>query len=130
MPTFIKDEEEVEEPGADEGGEGEDAAVKSSGIGRVLNDGKPLASGHCQGMLGQEGIDGELRSVDVSPQGVGPTCGGIVVCESFVCIFPSLSITCRRFCTVKNLSEHTSPTLFVTATLVPRNGCIPMYEVF
>lgn len=66
-------EGEEEEPVAANDGEGPgDAAVrmKSSGIGRVLNDGKPLACGHCAGHFHKGGVGGELRSVDVSPQGV------------------------------------------------------------
>lgn len=43
--------------------------VQPSGIGRVLNGGQQLACGHCRGDT--EGLNGELRGVDVSPQGVG-----------------------------------------------------------
>lgn len=76
MPTFRLGFEDEEEPGANEeeegeGADGANARTKPSGIGRVLNDGKPLACGHCEGELGHGGIEGELRSVDVSSQGVG-----------------------------------------------------------
>lgn len=58
-------------PPADEE-EGEEGAAapraKPSGIGRVLNGGLPLACGHCKGET--KGVEGELNSVDVSPQGV------------------------------------------------------------
>lgn len=55
---------------APEGEDGDESVprAKPSGIGRVLNGGQPLACGHCQGDA--TGADGELRSVDVSPQGV------------------------------------------------------------
>lgn len=55
---------------APDAAEGEEsvARVKPSGIGRVLNGGQPLACGHCK--RESAGVDGELRNVDVSPQGV------------------------------------------------------------
>lgn len=42
--------------------------AKPSGIGRVLNGGQPLACGHCKGET--DGAGGELKGIDVSPQGV------------------------------------------------------------
>lgn len=54
---------------AEDGEEGATAPkAKSSGIGRILNGGQPLACGHCTGQA--TGVDGELKGVDVSPQGV------------------------------------------------------------
>lgn len=54
----------------EEGEEGEEVMPKEkpSNIGRVLNDGQPLVCGHCGRV--EKGGDGQLRGVDVSPQGV------------------------------------------------------------
>ncbi|CAM9107723.1 unnamed protein product, partial [Hapterophycus canaliculatus] len=63
-------EDDGEEAPADDAEEGEEGAVAKatrSGIGRVLNGGQPLVCGHCKGET--KGVDGELNSVDVSPQG-------------------------------------------------------------
>ena len=60
-------EEDVQAEAADTEG-GEKSRAKPSGIGRVLNGGQPLVCGHC--VRQEKGVDGQLRAVDVSPQGV------------------------------------------------------------
>ncbi|CAM9415834.1 unnamed protein product, partial [Ectocarpus fasciculatus] len=68
-PSGGDDGEEEEEPPADaeDGEEGAVPKAKPSGIGRVLNGGQPLACGHCKGETA--GAGGELKAIDVSPQG-------------------------------------------------------------
>ncbi|CAM9609602.1 unnamed protein product [Scytosiphon promiscuus] len=65
-------EEAIDE--AEEGEEGAEPKAKRSGIGRVLNGGQPLVCGHCKGEA--KGVNGELNSVDVSPQGDQFVTGG------------------------------------------------------
>ncbi|CAM9399079.1 unnamed protein product [Ascophyllum nodosum] len=61
------DEEEEEQEEEQEEARGEKSRAKPSGIGRVLNGGQPLVCGHC--VRQEKGVDGQLRAVDVSPQG-------------------------------------------------------------
>lgn len=50
-------------------GIGNGSFTLKSGVGRVLNGGRPLACGHCVGQC-DAGATAELRDVDVSAQGV------------------------------------------------------------
>lgn len=60
--------------GPDHEARGGNAALKLSGVGRVLKGGLPIASGHC---LGQSptgtGGQAQVLAMDVSAQGVSPS---------------------------------------------------------